>query len=191
MARITASVYTSHVPAIGAAIDLGKTQEPYWQPVFDGYEFSKQWMKRPQARRDLPGLQRSRHRLQPRDHPDFRHRHGGGISAGRRGLGTASGAEGDRPSGAGRPYRAIGDPAGFRPHHRQQDGRRSRPDGSVEPDVRPARRLALPGHPVRGQRRAISRCPRARAALRWGRRSAARSRATTSRSTCRSGAPAA
>ncbi len=45
MARITASVYTSHVPAIGAAMDLGKTTEPYWQPVFKGYEFSKQWMK--------------------------------------------------------------------------------------------------------------------------------------------------
>jgi protocatechuate 4,5-dioxygenase beta chain len=45
MARITASVYTSHVPAIGAALDLGKTQEPYWQPLFKGYEFSKQWMK--------------------------------------------------------------------------------------------------------------------------------------------------
>jgi len=45
MAKITASVYTSHVPAIGAAIDLGKTQEPYWQPLFQGYEFSKQWMK--------------------------------------------------------------------------------------------------------------------------------------------------
>ena len=45
MARITASVYTSHVPAIGAALDLGKSHEPYWQPVFKGYEFSKQWMK--------------------------------------------------------------------------------------------------------------------------------------------------
>ncbi len=29
---------------IGAAIDLGKTQEPYWQPVFAGYEFSKRWI---------------------------------------------------------------------------------------------------------------------------------------------------
>jgi hypothetical protein len=28
MARITASVYTSHVPAIGAALDLGKTRSP-------------------------------------------------------------------------------------------------------------------------------------------------------------------
>ena len=45
MARITASVYTSHVPAIGAALDLGKDQEPYWQPLFKGYEYSKQWMK--------------------------------------------------------------------------------------------------------------------------------------------------
>ena len=45
MAHITASVFTSHVPAIGAALDLGKTAEPYWQPLFQGYEFSKQWMK--------------------------------------------------------------------------------------------------------------------------------------------------
>ena len=45
MANITASVYTSHVPAIGAALDQGKTAEPYWQPVFKGYEFSKRWLK--------------------------------------------------------------------------------------------------------------------------------------------------
>jgi protocatechuate 4,5-dioxygenase beta chain len=45
MARITASVYTSHVPAIGAALDLGKTAEPYWQKVFSGYDFGKQWLK--------------------------------------------------------------------------------------------------------------------------------------------------
>ncbi len=45
MAKILAGVGTSHVPAIGAAIDLGKTQEPYWQPIFAGYEKSKQWLK--------------------------------------------------------------------------------------------------------------------------------------------------
>ena len=45
MARISASVYSSHVPAIGAAIDSGKTGEPYWVPLFEGYETSKQWMK--------------------------------------------------------------------------------------------------------------------------------------------------
>jgi protocatechuate 4,5-dioxygenase beta chain len=43
MARISSSVYTSHVPAVGAALDLGKTAEAYWQPVFKGYDFSKQW----------------------------------------------------------------------------------------------------------------------------------------------------
>ena len=46
MARITAGVFTSHVPAIGAAIDLGKSEEPYWVPLFKGYEFSKQWIAR-------------------------------------------------------------------------------------------------------------------------------------------------
>lgn len=44
MARITAGVATSHVPAIGAALDNGKAGEPYWQPVFAGYEASKQWI---------------------------------------------------------------------------------------------------------------------------------------------------
>ena len=45
MAHITASVYTSHVPAIGAALDQGKEHEPYWQKVFKGYEYSKQWIQ--------------------------------------------------------------------------------------------------------------------------------------------------
>jgi len=44
MARIVAGVATSHVPAIGAALDLGKTADPYWQPVFAGYEFSRRWI---------------------------------------------------------------------------------------------------------------------------------------------------
>src|SRR4051794_4964135 len=43
MARITAGLSTSHIPAIGAAIDLGKTEEPYWQPLFAGYEWTKKW----------------------------------------------------------------------------------------------------------------------------------------------------
>lgn len=44
MAKIVAGVATSHIPAIGVALDLGKTQEAYWQPVFAGYEFSKRWI---------------------------------------------------------------------------------------------------------------------------------------------------
>lgn len=43
MAAITASVYTSHVPAIGAALDLGKSGDEYWKPLFAGYEPSKAW----------------------------------------------------------------------------------------------------------------------------------------------------
>lgn len=46
MARITAGITASHIPAIGAAVDLGKTGEPYWQPVFAGFEFSKRWIAR-------------------------------------------------------------------------------------------------------------------------------------------------
>jgi protocatechuate 4,5-dioxygenase beta chain len=42
MAKITAGIGTSHVPAIGAAFDQGRTQEEYWKPVFDAYE----WVKR-------------------------------------------------------------------------------------------------------------------------------------------------
>jgi gallate dioxygenase len=44
-ARITASVYTSHVPAIGAAIDQGRTEEPYWRPLFAGYQPSRRWLE--------------------------------------------------------------------------------------------------------------------------------------------------
>ncbi len=44
MARITAGVATSHVPAIGAALDNGKAGEDYWKPVFAGYDASKAWI---------------------------------------------------------------------------------------------------------------------------------------------------
>ncbi len=46
MARITAGVTTSHVPAVGAAIDLGNTETDYWKPLFKGYEFSKEWIRK-------------------------------------------------------------------------------------------------------------------------------------------------
>ena len=51
MARITAGLTTSHIPAIGAAIDLGKTGEPYWKPLFAGYEWTKAW-----AAREVPDV---------------------------------------------------------------------------------------------------------------------------------------
>lgn len=45
MARITAGVGCSHVPAIGVAMDTGITEQEYWKPVFKGFEFSRKWMK--------------------------------------------------------------------------------------------------------------------------------------------------
>jgi protocatechuate 4,5-dioxygenase, beta chain len=45
MAKITAGIACSHVPAIGAAWDNGKAAEAYWAPLFEGFMPSKQWMK--------------------------------------------------------------------------------------------------------------------------------------------------
>ena len=44
MAKISAGVAMSHIPAIGAAIDLGKTKEEYWDRVFKGFAFSQDWI---------------------------------------------------------------------------------------------------------------------------------------------------
>ncbi|MCG8442591.1 MAG: protocatechuate 3,4-dioxygenase, partial [Caulobacterales bacterium] len=44
MARITAGLTTTHVPAIGATIDAGRTGEDYWKPVFAGYDWTKKWI---------------------------------------------------------------------------------------------------------------------------------------------------
>ncbi|WP_439606237.1 class III extradiol dioxygenase subunit beta [Hydrogenophaga sp.] len=44
MAQLTATLYTSHVPAIGAAMDLARDDDPYWKPVFDGYAASRRWL---------------------------------------------------------------------------------------------------------------------------------------------------
>lgn len=44
MARITAGVAASHIPAIGAALDRGKSGEDYWKPVFAGFDWAKAWI---------------------------------------------------------------------------------------------------------------------------------------------------
>jgi protocatechuate 4,5-dioxygenase, beta chain len=41
---MVAGITCSHVPAIGVAIDQDKTAQPYWAPLFKGFERSKQWM---------------------------------------------------------------------------------------------------------------------------------------------------
>ena len=44
MAKIIAGFASSHVPAIGAAIDNKQTDDPYWKRVFSGFEKSKKWI---------------------------------------------------------------------------------------------------------------------------------------------------
>ena len=45
MAELVGMLCTSHVPAIGVAMDRGMTDEPYWKPLFDGYEPARQWIR--------------------------------------------------------------------------------------------------------------------------------------------------
>ena len=136
MARIIAGVASSHVPAIGAAIDNKQTEEPYWKRVFAGFENSKEWMA--ETKPDVVILVYNDHAsaFSVEIDPDLRDRLRGGVSARRRRLGPAPGAGGEGPSGARLAHRAVGDPRRVRPHHRQQDGRRPRPDRAAEPDVR-------------------------------------------------------
>ena len=44
MAEVVAGVGTSHVPAVGAAIDHDKQAEPYWAPYFAKIEPARRWM---------------------------------------------------------------------------------------------------------------------------------------------------
>jgi len=46
MARITAGVGSSHVPLLGVAVDQGKTGDDYFGPIFEGYEWTREWEKR-------------------------------------------------------------------------------------------------------------------------------------------------
>ena len=51
MAEVIAGIGTSHVPAVGAAIDGGKQAEPYWAPYFAKIEPARSWMA--EARPDV------------------------------------------------------------------------------------------------------------------------------------------
>ena len=44
MARVVAGIGCTHVPSIGAAIDNGRTDEPYWQPLFAGLPPAREWL---------------------------------------------------------------------------------------------------------------------------------------------------
>ncbi|MBP6029812.1 MAG: protocatechuate 3,4-dioxygenase [Sphingobium sp.] len=43
MARITAGIASSHVPLLGVAVDQGKSGDDYFQPIFAGYDWTRQW----------------------------------------------------------------------------------------------------------------------------------------------------
>ena len=45
MAKIVTGIATSHVPAIGAALDNGKADTPYWKPLFEGYKPAQEYLK--------------------------------------------------------------------------------------------------------------------------------------------------
>ncbi|BFM08762.1 class III extradiol dioxygenase family protein [Halioxenophilus aromaticivorans] len=44
MAKIIGGLTSSHIPAVGNAIEQGLTQEPYWKRFFDGYAPAKAWL---------------------------------------------------------------------------------------------------------------------------------------------------
>ncbi len=97
VAKIVAGVGSSHVPAIGAAIDNKQTEEPYWKRVFSGFEKSQEWMAESSSPTSPSwSTTTTRRRSRSRSDPDLRARLRGGIPAGRRGLGPAPGAGGAR-----------------------------------------------------------------------------------------------
>ena len=46
MAKVVAGMGTSHVPAVGAAFDHGKLDEPYWQKFAAGVAPAQEWMEK-------------------------------------------------------------------------------------------------------------------------------------------------
>lgn len=44
MAKVIGGLFTSHVPAIGGAIQRGAQCEPYWKPFFDAWPPVRQWL---------------------------------------------------------------------------------------------------------------------------------------------------
>lgn len=44
MSEIIWGLGTSHVPSIGAVMDRGRTEEPAWAPLFEGYRPAREWL---------------------------------------------------------------------------------------------------------------------------------------------------
>jgi protocatechuate 4,5-dioxygenase beta chain len=44
VAELVGAIGTSHIPAVGVAIDKGRTQDDYWKPYFDKLPPAREWM---------------------------------------------------------------------------------------------------------------------------------------------------
>ena len=44
MAKILGGITTSHIPAVGNAIQKELFDDPYWKPFFDGYPKVHAWI---------------------------------------------------------------------------------------------------------------------------------------------------
>lgn len=44
MAELVGAIGTSHIPAVGVAIDKGRTEDDYWKPYFDKLPPAREWM---------------------------------------------------------------------------------------------------------------------------------------------------
>ena len=169
----------SHVPAIGAALDNGKSGEPYWKKVFDGFERSKEWIRK--VKPDVILLVYNDHAVafSLEIIPTFA-------------LGCAAEFPVADEGWGPRPVpKVIGHPElaahiaqsvildEFDLDRGQQDGGRPRPDGAAVADVRAAQGMALPGDPAAGERGGLPAADGATAATSSGARCARRSAPTT------------
>ena len=53
MAKLTAGIATSHIPLIGVGVDQKKQDDPYFQPIFAGYDWTKSWIRKPENKPDV------------------------------------------------------------------------------------------------------------------------------------------
>ena len=155
MAEIVGGVGTSHIPAVGAAVDKGKTGDAVLEAVLRQAAAGARVDRRGRSRRVHRRLQRPRQRVLAGADPDVRARPGRPLRDRRRGVRTASGPGGRGASRVGLAPRRVVDPRRVRHDARQRDDGRPRPHGAVVGDVRRARCVALQGDPARRQRRAV------------------------------------
>ena len=119
MARIVAGIGSSHVPAIGAAIDNGKTEEPYWKRVFSGFEKSQEWMR--ETKPDVAIIVYNDHAsaFSVDLIPTFALGCAAEFPPADEGWGPRPVPVVQGSPGARLAYRPVGDPRRVRPHHRQ------------------------------------------------------------------------